>query len=124
MLIRVILCIDTLLWFVSQAETRAEFAERSVAKLEKTIDDLEGIQHSPVVFASTFTDTNNMSTHCHTVNNPNSFTNPTSAVGTQLMTGSTVLCPAVLTDGAITSNSITGYLVNFICLFMQSESPL
>ncbi len=26
----------------SQAETRAEFAERSVAKLEKTIDDLEG----------------------------------------------------------------------------------
>lgn len=29
--------------FLSQAETRAEFAERSVAKLEKTIDDLEGI---------------------------------------------------------------------------------
>lgn len=29
--------------FVFQAETRAEFAERSVAKLEKTIDDLEGI---------------------------------------------------------------------------------
>lgn len=28
--------------FCSQAETRAEFAERSVAKLEKTIDDLEG----------------------------------------------------------------------------------
>lgn len=27
---------------ISQAETRAEFAERSVAKLEKTIDDLEG----------------------------------------------------------------------------------
>lgn len=27
---------------MSQAETRAEFAERSVAKLEKTIDDLEG----------------------------------------------------------------------------------
>ena len=26
----------------TQAETRAEFAERSVAKLEKTIDDLEG----------------------------------------------------------------------------------
>lgn len=26
----------------NQAETRAEFAERSVAKLEKTIDDLEG----------------------------------------------------------------------------------
>lgn len=39
------------LWFVSQAETRAEFAERSVAKLEKTIDDLEGIQHSPAVSA-------------------------------------------------------------------------
>ncbi|KAK2119957.1 hypothetical protein P7K49_001343 [Saguinus oedipus] len=27
--------------FTLQAETRAEFAERSVAKLEKTIDDLE-----------------------------------------------------------------------------------
>lgn len=27
----------------AQAETRAEFAERSVAKLEKTIDDLEGM---------------------------------------------------------------------------------
>lgn len=27
---------------ITQAETRAEFAERSVAKLEKTIDDLEG----------------------------------------------------------------------------------
>lgn len=26
----------------SQAENRAEFAERTVAKLEKTIDDLEG----------------------------------------------------------------------------------
>lgn len=26
-----------------QAETRAEFSERSVAKLEKTIDDLEGM---------------------------------------------------------------------------------
>lgn len=25
-----------------QAETRAEFAERTVAKLEKSIDDLEG----------------------------------------------------------------------------------
>lgn len=28
---------------VPQAETRAEFAERTVAKLEKTIDDLEGM---------------------------------------------------------------------------------
>lgn len=28
---------------VLQAETRAEFAERTVAKLEKTIDDLEGM---------------------------------------------------------------------------------
>ncbi|XP_023284425.1 tropomyosin alpha-3 chain-like, partial [Seriola lalandi dorsalis] len=27
---------------LKEAETRAEFAERSVAKLEKTIDDLEG----------------------------------------------------------------------------------
>lgn len=38
----------------SKAETRAEFAERTVAKLEKTIDDLEGTLHlnpffSPVV---------------------------------------------------------------------------
>lgn len=33
------------MWICSsfQAETRAEFAERSVAKLEKTIDDLEGM---------------------------------------------------------------------------------
>lgn len=30
-----------------QAETRAEFAERSVAKLEKTIDDLEGKKGCP-----------------------------------------------------------------------------
>lgn len=29
----------------SKAETRAEFAERTVAKLEKTIDDLEGTLH-------------------------------------------------------------------------------
>lgn len=28
---------------VYQAETRAEFAERTVAKLEKSIDDLEGM---------------------------------------------------------------------------------
>lgn len=35
----------TNVWLYSstQAETRAEFAERSVAKLEKTIDDLEGM---------------------------------------------------------------------------------
>lgn len=35
-----------------QAETRAEFAERSVAKLEKTIDDLEGgsLDLSPLSF--------------------------------------------------------------------------
>lgn len=33
---------DKRLLSVPQAETRAEFAERSVAKLEKTIDDLEG----------------------------------------------------------------------------------
>lgn len=33
--------------FAFQAETRAEFAERSVAKLEKTIDDLEGTSRSP-----------------------------------------------------------------------------
>lgn len=30
-----------------QAETRAEFSERSVAKLEKTVDDLEGRPLSP-----------------------------------------------------------------------------
>ena len=28
--------------FLSQAETRAEFSERSIIKLEKTIDELEG----------------------------------------------------------------------------------
>lgn len=32
-----------------QAETRAEFAERSVAKLEKTIDDLEGMDLFPFI---------------------------------------------------------------------------
>lgn len=37
-----IFCNQMFLLFCSQAETRAEFAERSVAKLEKTIDDLEG----------------------------------------------------------------------------------
>lgn len=31
--------------FFEKAETRAEFAERTVAKLEKTIDDLEGTLH-------------------------------------------------------------------------------
>lgn len=31
------------LFTLSQAETRAEFAERTVAKLEKSIDDLEGM---------------------------------------------------------------------------------
>lgn len=43
-------------WFVSvtQAETRAEFAERSVAKLEKTIDDLEGRIFSPSSLESYF----------------------------------------------------------------------
>lgn len=35
-----------------QAENRAEFAERTVAKLEKTIDDLEGtFVLSPFTFA-------------------------------------------------------------------------
>jgi hypothetical protein len=28
--------------FLSKAETRAEFSERTVTKLEKSIDDLEG----------------------------------------------------------------------------------
>lgn len=62
---------------MSQAETRAEFAERSVAKLEKTIDDLEGIQCSPAVFASTSTNTSNMPTHCPTASNYKRFINPT-----------------------------------------------
>lgn len=35
----------------TQAETRAEFAERSVAKLEKTIDDLEGTSLFHLVFS-------------------------------------------------------------------------
>lgn len=34
----------------SKAETRAEFAERTVAKLEKTIDDLEGTPHFNLSF--------------------------------------------------------------------------
>lgn len=34
--------VDYLSLVLEQAETRAEFAERSVAKLEKSIDDLEG----------------------------------------------------------------------------------
>lgn len=33
---------------LGQAETRAEFAERSVAKLEKSIDDLEGTRSAPL----------------------------------------------------------------------------
>lgn len=33
-----------------KAETRAEFAERTVAKLEKTIDDLEGTLHFNLSF--------------------------------------------------------------------------
>ena len=40
-----------------QAETRAEFAERSVAKLEKTIDDLEGmvfLRRSPECYSGYF----------------------------------------------------------------------
>lgn len=68
---------------MSQAETRAEFAERSVAKLEKTIDDLEGIQHSPVVCAGLFTDTTNMSAHrpaASQVQVTNSVTNHSPAV--------------------------------------------
>lgn len=70
-LLDLILWADTCMWFVSQAETRAEFAERSVAKLEKTIDDLEGIQRWPVVFFLL------TSVTCH-----NRFTNP-----------GTLLCP-------------------------------
>lgn len=54
-----------MLWFGFQAETRAEFAERSVAKLEKTIDDLEGSPHTPLISASTST---NMSAQCPSVN--------------------------------------------------------
>lgn len=60
---------DVVLWCVFQAETRAEFAERSVAKLEKTIDDLEGIQLLPVVSASVPTHTSNTAALCPAVNN-------------------------------------------------------
>lgn len=44
-------------WLCSftQAETRAEFAERSVAKLEKTIDDLEGMDRLHMIFQAFFT---------------------------------------------------------------------
>lgn len=38
------------LYSSTQAETRAEFAERSVAKLEKTIDDLEGMNLFHLIF--------------------------------------------------------------------------
>lgn len=41
---------DTWLSSSLQAETRAEFAERSVAKLEKTIDDLEGMNLFHLIF--------------------------------------------------------------------------
>lgn len=34
--------VSVIYFFLLQAETRAEFSERSVAKLEKSIDDLEG----------------------------------------------------------------------------------
>lgn len=37
----------TLFTVALQAENRAEFAERTVAKLEKTIDDLEGTIINP-----------------------------------------------------------------------------
>lgn len=50
-LVLVLCSVCLLLWVINclcvfQAETRAEFAERSVAKLEKTIDDLEGMWYS------------------------------------------------------------------------------
>lgn len=114
------------LWFVSQAETRAEFAERSVAKLEKTIDDLEGIQHSPVVSDSTSTDTSNMSAAVNTIRVTNSFTDPCFAVGTELMTGWTaVLCTAVLTDEALmivrTQSPLTQLLVMRLSITCASE---
>ncbi len=109
------------LWFVFQAETRAEFAERSVAKLEKTIDDLEGIQHSPVVSASA-----NMSAHCPAVNNvrvTNSFTDPSSAVGTELMTGWTaVLCTAVLTDEALMIGRTQSLLTQLLVMRLSITS--
>lgn len=41
-------------FFLLKAETRAEFAERTVAKLEKTIDDLEGTPRSNPSFQSCF----------------------------------------------------------------------
>lgn len=45
-------CMTANAWLSSslQAETRAEFAERSVAKLEKTIDDLEGMNLLHLIF--------------------------------------------------------------------------
>lgn len=38
-----------------QAETRAEFAERTVAKLEKSIDDLEGMSSEPLTHHNVWT---------------------------------------------------------------------
>lgn len=46
------LCLDDeyIYSFFPQAETRAEFSERTVTKLEKTIDDLEGTVHLILLF--------------------------------------------------------------------------
>lgn len=38
-------------YYFFKVETRAEFAERTVAKLEKTIDDLEGTLHFNLFFS-------------------------------------------------------------------------
>ena len=124
-LIHVWMCTaHVVLCFVSQAETRAEFAERSVAKLEKTIDDLEGIQHS-----CTSTDTYNTSALCTAVNNETSISNKhlhSSAVGTEVMTGRVLYCAynwwshwwlEVLIDLTV----ITAYLVHFIGLFLVGK---
>lgn len=49
---------------LKKAETRAEFAERTVAKLEKTIDDLEGtLYFSPHLQPRTSSDTKSLTSY-------------------------------------------------------------
>ena len=72
-----------------QAETRAEFAERSVAKLEKTIDDLEGKSdiclraysvHALPLTATVQSSIMSRDVPCHLCSNSLSYRSPPSSV--------------------------------------------
>lgn len=109
---------------MSQAETRAEFAERSVAKLEKTIDDLEGIQHSLVLSLlglppSALTRMLTLLDKYVTVTQ--SFATFTSAVGTRLVPGWVLVL--WLTDEAINDWKDQSHLSLMPCisLIMQLQ---